>query len=277
MCFGGKLEELGELIIALRVCGRKNRNERKRTGMRNSESFSSRTESKTTKTPYLRGEARVLHHGGGAAGVWLRGAVAAPLGGHARVRLGRGAPLHGPGRVGARQPHVGVPGPVVGRGLAVGVLGQLLHLHLELGQRALPLLLSGPPREAPRGALRPRARVVGVAGVVGVVGLVGEHLHPAWLMSWHFLHDQRACGKQAGQSVSSSVLCQVRCACASDYYYGFFTEINVGGPEAGATLEAHAALGDVRGAALRPHEVLDLTQDLQGDESHVHIHMRYCI
>lgn len=41
---------------------------------------------------------------------------------------------------GAWEPDILVPGPVVGRGLPVGLLGELVHLHLELSQRALSLL-----------------------------------------------------------------------------------------------------------------------------------------
>lgn len=41
---------------------------------------------------------------------------------------------------GSWEPDILVPGPVVGRGLSVGLLGKLVHLHLELSQRALSLL-----------------------------------------------------------------------------------------------------------------------------------------
>lgn len=64
---------------------------------------------------------------------------------HAGGALGGGGPsMDGSGwgwrAGGAWEPDILVPGPVVGRGLPVGLLGELVHLHLELSQCALSLL-----------------------------------------------------------------------------------------------------------------------------------------
>lgn len=57
---------------------------------------------------------------------------------------GGGSTMNGSGR-GRRarrswESDVLIPGPVIRWGLPVGLLGQLVHLHLELSQRALSLL-----------------------------------------------------------------------------------------------------------------------------------------
>ena len=41
------------------------------------------------------------------------------------------------------------------------------------------------------------------------------------------------------------------------------TQIHIGGPEAGAALEADRALRDDGGAAVSPHQVVDLAEDLE--------------
>lgn len=114
---------------------------------------------------------------------------------HGGQALGRGAALQGPGRGWRRgrrpcQTHVVVPGPMRGRwGLAAGLLGQLLHLHLELSQRAvggqlLLGLLRGPHGEAIGGSVGPMAQLA---------QLVGEALDPGLLATWGTFHHQGAC------------------------------------------------------------------------------------